>query len=184
MTKNRLKWDSNRLLSLTAMLISLFTLIIFVYQTNLLRRQNFISIRPYLSVETSDDAGNNQYRIDLTNNGVGPAVLERVRFRYNDTWYDLVDFDHSLYSFLVARAPALDTLRSISFSLVEPGRAIPANTTYNLFTVNDSGTGRELVARTLERLLDEGTEYEIVYRSIQDERWKITTADFSPLRLD
>lgn len=184
MAKAPRKLDSNRLLSLTAMLISLLTLIIFVYQTNLLRKQNFISILPYLSVDTSNDIGNQQYRVDLTNNGVGPAIMERVRFRYNDTWYDLADFDHSLFSFLIERAPALDTLSSTSYSLVEPGRAITARTTYNLLTVKGSDAGRELIARTLERLISEGMEYEIIYRSIQDERWKITTADFSPVRID
>ena len=33
------------------------TLIIFIYQTNLIRKQNYLSILPYLSISTSDNSG-------------------------------------------------------------------------------------------------------------------------------
>lgn len=40
------------------------------------RRHNRLSVRPRLTSETNDDAGNGFYSIELINNGIGPALIE------------------------------------------------------------------------------------------------------------
>ena len=48
MSKKRL--SSEMLIGLTAMIISLSTLIVFVYQTNLIRKQQYMSVYPHLNM--------------------------------------------------------------------------------------------------------------------------------------
>ena len=66
------KLNTDKILGLSAMLISICTLIVFLYQTNLIKKQQYMSVYPYLTL------GNNgsftaDYEYSLTNNGIGPA---------------------------------------------------------------------------------------------------------------
>ena len=78
----KFKWSSEKILGLTAMSISFITLIIFIYQTNLMNRQNHISILPYLDMATTENKEENRFELNLRNHGVGPAIIERVTVRY------------------------------------------------------------------------------------------------------
>ncbi len=42
------KLDSDKILSLSAMFISICTLVVFLYQTNLIRKQQYMSVYPHL----------------------------------------------------------------------------------------------------------------------------------------
>ena len=69
MSKTGIKWNAERLLSLSAMSMSFFTLLIFVYQTNLLRKQNYISILPYMDISTTNSEKEHTFEINLKNLG-------------------------------------------------------------------------------------------------------------------
>ncbi|MGB5387768.1 MAG: hypothetical protein WBN20_13370, partial [Eudoraea sp.] len=61
MAKLKFKWNSDKILSLSAMSISVLTLIIFIYQTNLMSKQNYLSILPYVQISISNDTAKNTY---------------------------------------------------------------------------------------------------------------------------
>ncbi|MBT8223808.1 MAG: hypothetical protein KJN96_11640, partial [Eudoraea sp.] len=61
MAKRKINWNSDRILGLSAMSISFITLVIFIYQTNLMSKQNYLSILPYLQLSTSNDSENNSF---------------------------------------------------------------------------------------------------------------------------
>ena len=65
MAAKKIKWNSERILSLSAMSISFITLIIFIYQTNLMSKQNYLSILPYLQLSTSNDSEGNKYSLSI-----------------------------------------------------------------------------------------------------------------------
>ena len=88
----KIKWNSERILSLSAMSISFITLIIFIYQTNLMNKQNYLSILPYLQVSTSNNSEGNSYLLSIQNYGVGPAIIESVKMQYQGQEYDLRGF--------------------------------------------------------------------------------------------
>jgi len=73
------------------MSISFLTLIIFIYQTNLMSKQNFLSILPYLQISTSDNKAENTFSLDIKNHGVGPAIIESVIIYYKGEKHDLRD---------------------------------------------------------------------------------------------
>ena len=103
----KIKWNSNKILGISAMSISFLTLIIFIYQTNLMSKQNYLSILPYLGISTSNNPANSNYTISLDNFGVGPAIIESVHLTYLGTTEDLADYNNHLLTYLQAKAPAL-----------------------------------------------------------------------------
>jgi len=167
------------------MTMSFVTLLIFMYQTNLMKKQNYLSILPYMAVTDTHNGAEQTFKLNLHNHGVGPAIIESVAMIHQTKKYDLSNFDNNIYSFLINRAPQLDSIRNFSSSTLDKGMAIPANTIYNIFAVTNSSRDYVLITNALDRLLvEEELDYEIVYKSIQNERWLITKDSKGPIKLD
>lgn len=184
MAKFKMKWNSERLLSLSAMTISFLTLLIFLYQTNLLKKQNYLSILPYVSLSTSDNSEEQSFGLSLYNHGVGPAIIESVTLLHKDKRYDLKEYDHDFFKFLLHQAPQLDSIKNYSASTLDKGMALPSNSKYNVFRVANSAEDYKLITAHLNRLLNEGLDFEIIYRSIQNERWMVHKSSEGPIKLD
>ncbi|MGI9546329.1 MAG: hypothetical protein ACR2MM_03765 [Flavobacteriaceae bacterium] len=184
MAKFKIKWNSEKILSLSAMSISFITLIIFVYQTNLMSKQNYLSILPYLQVATSDNPTANSYSLSLKNHGVGPAIIESVVMEYEGERRDIADFDNYLFNYLQSIAPELDSIKNSDTSTLDKGIAIPANSTYLVFNVTSSEKDYQLLTEKLFALEENGLRFEIIYKSIQNERWIIHNDSQGPEKLD
>ena len=184
MAKTKLKWNSEKILSLSAMTMSFITLLIFMYQTSLMKKQNYLSILPYMSISTTDNLENHNFELNLHNYGVGPAIIESVTMIQGDEKYDLKEYNYNFLEFLLKQAPALDSLKNYSASTVERGLAIPSNSEYNVFSVSKSPADYVLLRSNLNLLLSEGLNFEIIYRSIQNERWMIHRTSEGPTKLD
>lgn len=180
----KLSWNSDKILGISAMSISFITLIIFIYQTNLMSKQNYLSILPYLGISTSNNPANTNYTISLDNFGVGPAIIESVSLTYMGITEDLVDYDNHLLRYLQAKVPALDSLKAVSYSTLDKGLAIPAGTNYNIVSIHNSEEDYNLFITQLEAISEKGFTYEITYKSIQDERWVINDTAQGPEKLD
>lgn len=168
------RWSAEKLFSLTAMLISLTTLIIFIYQTNLMKDQNHITVLPYLAVATSTNPPQNLFELSLKNHGMGPAILESVKLFYQDSVYNIEHYKHTLLSCLIAIAPELDKIESFSSATTEEGMAIPANSSYTVIQVYDSEEDFRNITQTLNQLQSNGLQYEVIYKSILGARWRVT----------
>lgn len=182
--KKKFKWNPEKLLGISAMTISFITLLIFIHQTNLMSKQNYLSILPYLSLSISNSPGDNSFRLSLDNYGVGPAIIESISIKYQGDEYDLADFNHEVLTFLKAKVPELDSLKVISYSTLERGLAIPANVSYNILEVKNSKEDYLLLHNNLNKLLADGLYFEIIYKSIQNEYWMITNDTQGPKKLD
>jgi len=180
----KLRWNTEKILGISAMSISFITLIIFVYQTNLMSKQNYLSILPYLQVSTSDNKVEHSYSISILNYGVGPAIIEKATMKYKGKSYQLKDYNDDIFSFLQAIQPALDSVEVFSSGTLNRGIAIPANATYNLLQVKNSVKYYDLFTQYLYELEQAGLEFEIAYKSIQNEHWMITTTSDGPIKLD
>ncbi len=182
--KRKIKWNSERILSLSAMSISFITLVIFVYQTNLMSKQNYLSILPYLQVSTSNNPASNTYSLSLKNHGVGPAIIESVVLEHEGKQYNLKDYDNYLFNVLRAISPELDSIGSLDTSTLDKGIAIPANSTYIIFSVYDSEKDYSLIIEKLSAIEEKGLYFEVVYKSLQNERWMIHNTSDGPVKLD
>ena len=85
------KMNTDRIIGLSAMLISLLTLCIFIYQTNIIRTQSRLSVTPRLAFTTSLDHSDSTYyfSISLVNKGLGPGIVESVEITHEGKNYPL-----------------------------------------------------------------------------------------------
>ena len=159
-------WSSDRWISLVAIIASLGTLFTIVYQTELIRKQQYASVLPYLEIWNSWDG--DSYRLVLANNGVGPAFVEQVSIIYADSTYFV---DPANFLPLVAEK---DTIK-YSYSNLYIGRLIPAGSSINLIQGADSLSSMKLWSwlANSDASRQEHPNLVVAYRSIYEERWKV-----------
>ena len=162
--------NSDRILSVSAVLISLGTLYILIHQTNLNRKQFELSQRqlsasvlPYLELASSSP-NEKDYELILFNNGLGPAFIKGIRIHYKNKVYN-----QDPARFLQNKIFLKDSL-DFYFTDLYVDRLLPAGNTLKLLTVKDD----EHSASHLKKLYSEKqAKIEIEYASAFDERWLI-----------
>ena len=70
-------WTSDKIVSFVAIIVSVFSLFIFVKQTNIIEEQNHLSVMPYLMLETANNGQDATFSIHIMNYGVGPAIIKK-----------------------------------------------------------------------------------------------------------
>lgn len=167
-------WSTDKIVSISAMLISILTLMVFIYQTSLMRQQQQLSVMPYLSVSNAN-TGTPLFKLQLENDGIGPAFIESRTVTYLDTVYDM-----DLPTFFFEKVPLFDSLEHVFHSNIRPGRMIPPGEIVNLFQINNSLEE----AIFLKNLLDSvNLDYQITYSSIYKQRWQIKNNQPIPKRV-
>lgn len=175
------KGRADRIVALSAIFISLMTLFTFISQNKLLKKQAALSVLPYLAVTSSySNAADPTYQLRLTNQGVGPAIIEHQKIQYQGKVYEGEFFD-----FLRDQIPGLDSLSGISRASFDFGSILPSGDELFLIGVFDDLDAVNTVASKIEELSsgEDALTYEIVYRSIYGERWKITESSELPVEL-
>jgi len=87
--------STDRLLGLSAMLISLLTLIIFMYQTSIINEQSRLSVKPMLAFNSIQSISSDSvisFSQILKNKGLGPAIISKSKIIYKEKEYQL-DFE-------------------------------------------------------------------------------------------
>lgn len=172
-------WSSEKIVSIAAISISLFTLYIFIKQTNIIERQSRLSTMPYVMMESAQNTEINVFSIDMVNYGVGPAIVESKVIRYKGE-----EYSGEFHEFLKANFPAMDTINVINWTTFQVGLALPAGSTRNIIRVGGNAEDYYAFLEIMKELTSEGLEYEVKYKSIYDERWKINAEDNVPIQLD
>jgi len=135
----KMKWDADRIVSISAMLVGVGSLFIVLYQTSLMREQAKASVLPYLMIAyNSSEAGS---YIALRNVGLGPARIERISVRHDGRVSDGDPFAY--YAALSdAKFPADKVYRD----RVLPGMLIPSGLTLQMLgSVNPRQMNSELL---------------------------------------
>lgn len=171
------KFNLDRSLTFLAILLSVGTLIVFIYQTRLIRKQQYASVMPYLEMGL-ENYGSSNVIYALENNGIGPAFIRDVRVRYEGKEYDT-----SPVQFIQDHLPQMhDSIAgTFVYSAVYPGQLIPSNGRVELIAVNDSLEPSYQIAhlfqvRKMQIIID--------YASLYDEHWRIQSGSLSPQSLD
>jgi len=181
--------NTDRLLSLIAMLIGLGSLFIIVYQTALLREQQEASALPYLMVGIM--ANPERTYIVARNNGVGPALIEDVVVRYQGS--EIKQDPHDFFRDLRPESAAL----GLSVDRLIPGRLVSAGEAV-LMVGTEGERAPPMLGEFLE-LFDLGDApqswydgvgapksgpdkaiVEITYRSVYGDRWRVTSDTVVP----
>ena len=111
-------WDTDRIVSLSAMVVGVGSLVIILYQTKLMREQQRASVMPYLMMAVQ--ANKDTTYLTLRNAGIGPAMLDDVRVRFKGTDYALDPHD-----FFVQQRPEFYKANGLTVDKLIPGRMIP-----------------------------------------------------------
>jgi hypothetical protein len=162
-------WNANNIVSLTAGFVSIFTFLVLLYQTNLMREQQRLSVLPYLTIGNYG-VGTDNYRVILSNDGIGPAFIKSIKLMYEDKVYE-TDFA----TFFFRQFPELDSMTHLLYTNIRVGLLVPASKQIALFEVRDSKSSSTKFFELMKHINSKGFRFEIIYASVYDERWKISS---------
>ncbi len=185
-----LKLDTDRVVSLSAMVVGVGSLFIILHQTHLMRQAQSAAVYPHLAISiTSNTDG--VYFV-LRNTGVGPARIDDVRVRHDGR-----EHAGDAYDFYIHRNPDGDN-STLSLDRVMRGRLIPAGEGVQM--IGRSGRDqREMLKELLEMFeiaevprswlsglgipLDPAGRavLEVSYSSVYDERWTVRSDSMVPV---
>jgi hypothetical protein len=169
-------WNADKIVSLSAILISLATMGIYLYQTHLIKKQQFASVMPYLMTSLSA-YNNNHFLVEVYNNGLGPAFVEQVNVKYEGKSYQ----DCDLPTFF-GRYNKKDTINNMTWSNIISGQLIPSGNVIKTVEINNN----RKEAQKLQKYFwtDKPVELEITYSSIYGEKWIVKGSFAKPQKLD
>jgi hypothetical protein len=186
-----MRFDTDRIVSLSALVVGIGSLFVVVYQTYLTRQQQFASVRPYLYLQLQSD-DQSTYLL-LSNSGTGPALIDEIRVGQKDR---MITGDP--YDFYTGLKPEAANTLAVDVDKILPGRLIPPGTTIRMLGV--TGAHHRKMLEELLRLFaiaevpqswyaELGTSpvgkavIEITFSSIYGQRWRIRSDRLVPERL-
>ena len=123
-TEKNSEWDSNRMMGLAAIFISILSMGAVIYQSYLSREENELiriqqsaTVLPYLSFWHSDI--DDKFKFVIANKGVGPAFIKEVKFIGIDSQSkDTTHFknSHQLINFMEEKSSLLDSTPNVKSS--------------------------------------------------------------------
>jgi hypothetical protein len=187
------KWNTDKIVSLSAMVVGVGSLVIILVQTQIMREQQRASVLPYLAIAVQSNAETTG--LTVRNAGIGPAMLDDVRVRHRGK-----DFVGDPYDFFVQQRPELFKALGLGVDKLIPGRLVPAGE----WIPNLNTSGAEAGAQLLRELLHlfviaevprtwltatgaDGPASDkaviiVSYSSVYGERWHLRSDSFVPVR--
>ncbi len=157
MAKSKKKLNTGVIIGLIAISINLITVFVYIYQTNLMQKQQHASVWPYVEWKTVYNQ-NDGFVLMVSNNGIGPALISKTAIRLNGESQPNLD---SLFVKLLGTTE----FPHLSNSLQK--RVLPANSSLNLIETEDPKWSELLFIACL----DNNLEIEICYESIYKDQW-------------
>lgn len=171
-------WTGDKLMSMSALLVSALTLIVFVYQTTLIRKQQYLSVYPHLRL-SNNYSRTLKYQYTLVNEGIGPAFINSVQIigPGGETYADFINY--------VDDAVSKEDSIIYFHATLNKGKVIPVGETVFLIQLlgedqlKDLGMGDlNIPENTLEganKLYDilnnDSLQFSITYSSVYGEQW-------------
>jgi hypothetical protein len=187
-----MRLNTDRVVSLSAMIVGLGSLFIIVYQTALLREQQKASALPYLMLGLQ--VNNERSYVIMRNTGVGPALIEDVVVRYQGR-----EIRQDPYDFFLEVRPEAAKYDGLSVDKLIVGRLVPAGEWINV--LGSEGDGQRMAgillgvfdvgevpmswytARGVPKSGPDKAIIEITYRSVYGDRWRVTSDTVVPKAL-
>ena len=181
----KLKINTDRILGISAMIISLLTLIIFIYQTNIMREQSKLSVKPRIAFSTDQSSRDSLVQIKgrILNKGLGPAIIDSIYIEYQGQPYR-VDME----AFIEAEMPDLKKLGNLVMSTtLSKGNTLLAGEEITIYSFRFIANDMPEIMQTLgmENPDKAPFEFKTVYSSIyEDEKWMVSSESDEPITLE
>jgi len=186
--------DTDRVLSLSAMVIGVGSLFVILYQTHLMRQSQHASVMPYLMIGFTSNSGG--IHVNLRNAGIGPALINDVRIRHATGEKATDPYTFFLQGDANRRKLPLTVDSAVAGRLIPAGEGIQMVGVDGQFLTDDTRGGifKELLQTfdlaEVPRNWYEGVGLaatdqrraviEVVYSSIYGDRWRIRSNSFAP----
>ncbi|HHH50098.1 MAG TPA: hypothetical protein ENK52_03875 [Saprospiraceae bacterium] len=82
--------SSDKLLAISAIIVSISALFVSAYQVKVLSMQKDAAVWPYIRIEVS--WGPEYYTIKISNQGIGPGIIKNISFDLKDTSFTRIDY--------------------------------------------------------------------------------------------
>lgn len=182
--KNRWKinWTSDKIMSTSALFISVISLVALLYQSYLAREENRLnqqqqsaSVLPYLSQWYSEYNG--QFKLIVGNKGVGPAFIKKVEIVLDST--KTFNNSNALFNEIFKSSSTLDSIQKVTSALVK-GLVLPANDVINIIEIE----GDENIDTFREVFGTKTVDFEIIYENVYGDRWQLSSDSTAPILLN
>ena len=181
----RMRIDTDRILSLTAMLVGVGSLVTLAYQAGLTRQSQHASMRPYLYIQLmANDQG---VAVQLSNSGIGPALIDDVQIHYKGR-----DIAADPYDFFIGLNTE-NTKRGLGVDKVQRGRLIPAGATISMLSMGEIMKSLPDMLRLFEiaevprswyvnagALGGDKAVIDITFESVYGDRWRVRSDRIVP----
>lgn len=155
-------WNADKIVSFSAILISLATMGVYMYQTHLIQKQQHASVMPYLRMGYSFDE--DRFDLMISNEGLGPAFIEEVNTYYKGkkySNYDVADFFQNDYW-------KIDSSLFLTYSNVSSGMLFAAGKNITIISKRRS---IETTDKLKDLFLNNKIEMEVIFASVYGEKW-------------
>jgi len=175
--------ETDRLLGVSAMIISVLTLIIFIYQTSIINQQSKLSVKPQLSfilIQAENDSIMSFEQI-VKNKGLGPAIIKNTSIYYDKKTYS-IDFEN----FVFEKFPEVEKYVELkkNTNIIEGG-IISSNESITVYKIELKKSKISDVFKYLDfdtQNVEPKWQLEIEYTSMyEDEIWKINDTENTPM---
>lgn len=170
--QKKINWTSEKIMSTSALFISVISVIALIYQSYLAREENKLiqtqqsaAVLPHLNQWVSNY--NDSFKFVIGNKGVGPAFIDDVKILLDSTQ----EFNNTkdLFRHVFTHTKGLDTIAYTQSTLIK-GFVLPANQQINILEINNPNHIR-LVTRALSNYQ---ILYKILYRDVYGTQWVLS----------
>ncbi|MEM9671450.1 MAG: hypothetical protein AAF992_02590 [Bacteroidota bacterium] len=166
-------WNSEKIISLSAFVVSIATLLALMYQirlsgeqNELVRKEQYASVLPYLEIWPSSRSSTH-FSLGIVNNGIGPAFIDEVKVVYEGQEYE-GDPNTFYYSKIIETDTVL-----FAYGSVGKGHVLRAGEERGIIETNVSRADADKLKYWFGRPTAdvERAKVEITYSSVYGERW-------------
>ncbi|MBN1969777.1 MAG: hypothetical protein JXR48_13480 [Candidatus Delongbacteria bacterium] len=161
---------TDRIISYSAIVIALASIIISIWQGIETRNHNRLSVTPRLNI--TYHAKSNEIKFKVKNNGLGPALIRDCTISFDGKKYKSYG-PNELYKFL----EYLEIEGILNFSIIGESSLIPAGEEENLLIFYSDSLSEEMLLHTLPNSLG----FKIEYSSMYDEHFTSTNDVYDEL---
>lgn len=168
------KWDSDKIFSVSAFIISVATLATLVYQSQIMREHQEKTSFPKLELWNNNT--DSRFQLELKNTGLGPAIIEDIKVVFKDSTYNL-----DPASFARRYKDSLDSRYPLGTSSLRKGRVIEPGIRVWPINISDDSIQHHPIANLFR---SQEAQVIIRYSSVYQQYWEIVGTGTAPTLLD
>lgn len=172
---NKIRIKKELSISIAATIVSLCALATTIYQTHILKQQQYAAVWPRLEIQHTWNNSNNIYKLKIENTGIGPAIIQTVQIKYNSkVFHDFGDL-----ALEISKVHNLNNDDSYwDKTDLLPETVLPQQREKQLLFIGDKNHVESFV-----NALD-SIQVSIIYKSLYGEAWKITYPKISHSKIE